>query len=101
MLCGSLISINSVEFNYCITFSARTHDYGRQRANDYEDDYGDDYYSYDNSAAMSFSGFGGVSYNPNDDDDDSEDEDDESDTEDEDSASENDVGEVTNGVGNL
>jgi len=89
-----------------LSMSTRTHDYGRQRAADYDDDYGDDYYSYDNSAAMSFSGFGGVSYNPNEDDDDSEDDDDESDsedeTEDEDSASEDeDVGEITNGVGNL
>ncbi|XP_066922689.1 zinc finger protein 330-like [Clytia hemisphaerica] len=56
-----------------LSMSTRQHDYGRQRADKYDDDYGDDYYSYDNSAAMSFSGFGGVSYNPDDGDDDDED----------------------------
>ena len=99
---------------FYIIIPARTHDYGRQKANEYDDDYGDDFYSYDNSAAMSFSGFGGVSYNPNEDDDDSEedesDSDDEDDTEeDEDSATDDEkdadsseqVGEITNGVGNL
>lgn len=108
--CNLKLEISWVEsFNFYVILSARSHDYGRQAANDYGDDYDDDYYSYDNSAAMSFSGFGGVSYNPNedddDDDDDSEDEDDESDTEDEtedeESEKENDVGEITNGVDNL
>lgn len=49
-----------------LSMSTRTTDYGRQ--NKYDDDYDDDYYSYDNSAAMSFSGFGGVSYNPDEED---------------------------------
>lgn len=49
-----------------LSMSTRTHTYGRQK--EYDDDYDDDYYSYDNSAAMSFSGFGGVSYDPDEDD---------------------------------
>jgi len=53
-----------------LAMSTRTTDYGRQSK--YDDDYDDDYYSYDNSAAMSFSGFGGVSYNPGDDDEESD-----------------------------
>ena len=43
-----------------LSMSTRTTDYGRQSK--YDDDYDDDYYSYDNSAARSFSGFGGVAY---------------------------------------
>lgn len=61
-----------------LAMSTRTTDYGRQSK--YDDDYDDDYYSYDNSAAMSFSGFGGVSYNPADDDEDDESESDYSDS---------------------
>merc|ERR1712072_1531986 len=49
-----------------LAMSTRTTDYGRQSK--YEDDYDDDYYSYDNSAAMRFSGFGGVSYTHDEDD---------------------------------
>jgi len=65
-----------------LSMSTRTHDFGRQK--DYDDDYDDDYYSYDNSAAMSFSGFGGVSYNPHAADDDSDDDYSDSDYEDSD-----------------
>jgi len=67
-----------------LAMSTRQHDYGRQK-DEYDDDYGDDYYSYDgNSAASGFSGFGGVSYTPasdSDDDDDDSDDDDESEEE--------------------
>jgi len=65
--------------------STRTTDYGRQSK--YDDDYDDDYYSYDNSAAMSFSGFGGVSYTH-----DEEDDEDESDSEYSDSDEESEEG---------
>jgi len=53
-----------------MSMSTRSTDYGRQSK--YDDDYDDDYYSYDNSAAMSFSGFGGVSYNPDEDEEESD-----------------------------
>jgi len=50
-----------------LSMSTRTTDYGRQSKYD-DDDYDDDYYSYDNSAARSFSGFGGVAYTHDEDD---------------------------------
>jgi len=76
-----------------LSMSTRTHTYGRQRGGeDEDDDYGDDYYSYDsNSAAAGFTGFGGValtacSTDEEDDEDDDEDEssDESSDADDED-----------------
>jgi len=95
-------------FSYNI---ARNHEYGRQRNDRYNDDYNDDYYSYDNSAAMSFSGFGGVSYNPGDDESDSESDYSESESEsgeesDEEELSEkksddNEEAEITNGIESL
>ena len=84
--------------------SARSHDYGRQRADKYDDDYDDDYYSYDNSAAMSFSGFGGVSYNPNDDDDDDDEDystEDESSSENESESDEQEGNELAEGIEKL
>jgi len=67
-----------------LSMSTRTTDYGRQSKYNDEDEYDDDYYSYDNSATKSFGGFGGVSYNPNEDeseDESNDDDDDESESE--------------------
>lgn len=87
-----------------LSMSTRSHDYGRQRHNNYGDDYDDDYYSYDNSAALSFSGFGGVAFNPDDDNDDDDDEDyseSEEESEEESTDDGEEVDELTNGVGKL
>ena len=83
-------------------FLARSHNYGRQKNDNYDDDYDDNYYSYDNSAATTFSGFGGVSYNPEDnsDEDESEEDSDDSAT-DEESEEDEELGELTSGLGNL
>ncbi|XP_065655620.1 zinc finger protein 330 homolog isoform X3 [Hydra vulgaris] len=83
-----------------LSMSTRTTDYGRHKYNEEDEEpYEDDYYSYDSrSAASNFSGFGGVSYNKNedesnddseegsndDDDDDEDDDDDDDDDEDDD-----------------
>jgi len=77
-----------------LTMSTRTMSYGRQHQVD-DDDYDDDYYSYDSrSASAAFSGFGGVAYNP-DDQDSSEEEEEESEEEE----SDEDVDELTNDLG--
>lgn len=50
-----------------VSMSTRTTDFGRTQKNHRDDDYDDDFYSYGgNSASSGFTGFGGVSINPED-----------------------------------
>ena len=57
--------MTSSSSTYTFYYKARTHEFGRSK--DQDEDYNDDYYSYDSySAATSFTGYSGVAYDEDD-----------------------------------